>query len=46
MYMQVALAITMAGDRLQEARGVAKPTCDWATGPTRKLLDENKLCSD
>lgn len=46
MYMQVALAITMAGDRLQEARRVAKPTCDWATGPTRQLLDENKLCSD
>ena len=44
MYMQVALAITMAGDRLQEAREVAKPTCDWATGSTRELLDENKLC--
>ncbi len=46
MHMQVALAITLAGDRLQEAREVAKPTCDWATGPTRQLLDENKLCPD
>ncbi len=43
-YMQVALAITMAGDQLTEARAVAKPTCDWATGSTRELLDENKLC--
>jgi rhomboid protease GluP len=46
MYMQVALAVTLAGDRLPEARAVAKPTCDWATGSTRELLDENKLCSD
>jgi rhomboid protease GluP len=46
MHMQVALAITLAADRLQEAREVAKPTCDWATGPTRQLLDENKLCPD
>ena len=44
MYMQVALAVTMAGDRLPEARAVAKPTCGWATGSTRELLDENKLC--
>jgi rhomboid protease GluP len=44
MYMKVALAVTLAGDRLQEARAVAKPTCDWATGSTRELLDENKLC--
>jgi rhomboid protease GluP len=46
MHMQVALAITLADDRLQEAREVARPTCDWATGPTRQLLDENKLCPD
>jgi rhomboid protease GluP len=46
MHMQVALAIAMAGDRLPEAREVAKPVCGWATGSTRAWLDENKLCSD
>jgi len=46
MHMQVALAITMAGDRLPEAREVAKPVCGWATGSTRAWLDENKLCPD
>ena len=44
MHMQVALAVVLAPDRLPEARDVARPTCDWATGPTRGLLDENKLC--
>ena len=44
MHMQVALAVVLAPDRLPEARAVARPTCDWATGPTRGLLDENKLC--
>lgn len=46
MHMQVALAIAMAGDRLPEAREIAKPVCGWATGSTRAWLDENKLCSD
>lgn len=45
-YMQVALAIAIAGDRLPEARAIAGPTCDWATGSTRAWLDENKLCPD
>jgi rhomboid protease GluP len=45
MHMQAALAIAMAGDRLPEAREVAKPVCGWATGSIRAWLDENKLCS-
>lgn len=45
LHMQVALAVVLAGDRLPEARAIAKPACEWAkTGPTRELLDENKLC--
>jgi rhomboid protease GluP len=46
LHMQAALAITMADDRLPEARAVAKPACEWATGSTRAWLDDNKLCSD
>jgi rhomboid protease GluP len=47
LHMQVALAVTLANDRLPEAQKIAKPACEWAkTGPTRELLDENKLCSD
>ena len=46
MHMQAALAITIADDRLPEAREVAKPICGWASGSTRAWLDENKLCSD
>jgi rhomboid protease GluP len=47
LHMQVALAVVLAGDRLAEARAVAKPACEWAkTGPTRELLDENKLCGE
>ncbi len=45
MHTKVALAVVVAEDRLPEAREIAKPACDWAkTGPTRALLDENKLC--
>ncbi|MGD9920747.1 MAG: rhomboid family intramembrane serine protease [Pseudorhodoplanes sp.] len=44
MHMQVALAVVLAPDRLPEAQAVAKPTCAWAKGATRELLDDNKLC--
>jgi rhomboid protease GluP len=46
MHMQAALAVAMAGERLPEARQVAKPVCGWATGSTREWLDDNKLCPD
>lgn len=55
MHMKVALAVVLADgslgigerdvERFGEARAVAKPVCNWAkAGPTRALLDENKLC--
>jgi rhomboid protease GluP len=44
LHMQAALAVTMAGDRLPEARDVAKNVCGWASGSTKAWLDEHKLC--
>lgn len=44
LHMQAALAVTMAGDRLAQARETAKPVCGWASGSTRAWLDEHKLC--
>jgi rhomboid protease GluP len=45
LHMQFALAVTLAGDRLAEAREIARPVCAWVdSGPIRETLDENKLC--